>query len=132
MARVLLVDDALYIRDVLRRALREAGHEIVGEAGDGREAIVEFGRLRPDVVVLDIVMPEFDGLSVVRAVRRMDASARVVVHSAFAYPDKVVEAIEAGATTFVGKGPDSLARVPHAVAQALADRESGSGAAPGA
>jgi two-component system chemotaxis response regulator CheY len=119
MARILLVDDALYIRNLLRRALEGAGHEIVGEAGGGREAIIEFGRLRPDVVVLDIVMPDYDGIGALRAIRQLDPFARIVMHSAFAYPEKIVDAIASGAATFVGKSPDSHVRVPEAVAQAL-------------
>lgn len=125
MARILLADDALYIRNLLRRALEDHGHVVVAEAVDGEEALVEFTRHRPDVVVLDIVMPKTDGLAALRAIRQLDPEAVLVVHSAFAYPDKVVEAIAGGAATFVRKTPDSHVRVPEAVAGALAGRADG-------
>ncbi|HMS71982.1 MAG TPA: response regulator [Baekduia sp.] len=103
MARVLVVDDAAFMRKVVGDALTGSGHEVIGEAGDGVEAVEQFQQLRPDAVTLDITMPEMDGLSALREIIAIDPKARVVMCSALGQESKVLEAVKAGAKDFVVK-----------------------------
>ena len=119
MARILIVDDATFIRKVLGDVLTEAGHEVVGEAGNGVEAVASFRLLKPEVTTLDITMPEKDGLSALREIIALDPSARVVMCSALGQESKVLESIKLGAKDFVVK-PFQADRVIEAVGKALA------------
>src|SRR5215217_1906266 len=103
MARVLVVDDAAFMRKVLTDALLAGGHEVVGEAGDGDAALAAYQQLQPDLVTLDITMPEKDGLATLRELVDIDPAARVVICSALGQETKVLEAIKAGAKDFVVK-----------------------------
>ncbi len=119
MARVLVVDDAAFMRKVVGDALAQGGHEVIGEAGDGREAVERFRQLNPEVTTLDITMPEKDGLQALREIVSLDPSARVIMCSALGQESKVLEAIKSGAKDFVVK-PFQPDRVLEAVAKALA------------
>jgi two-component system chemotaxis response regulator CheY len=119
MARVLVVDDAAFMRKMLGDALANGGHEVVGEAGDGVEAVDRFRDLKPDVTTLDITMPEKDGLTALKEILTVDPGARVVMCSALGQESKVLEAIKAGAKDFVVK-PFQPERVIAAVGKALA------------
>lgn len=119
MARVLVVDDAAFMRKVLTDALTAAGHEVVGEAGDGNEAVERFRELKPDLATLDITMPEKDGLTALKEILSLDPGARVVMCSALGQESKVLEAIKSGAKDFVVK-PFQAERVLQAVQSALA------------
>ncbi len=119
MARVLVVDDAAFMRKMVSDALVDGGHEVVGEAGDGVEAIAQFQALRPDLMTLDITMPEKDGLSALADIMAADPSAKVVMCSALGQESKVLEAIKLGAKDFVVK-PFQPDRVLAAVGKALA------------
>ena len=119
MARVLVVDDAAFMRKMLSDALVKGGHEVVGEAGDGVEAVARFQELAPDVMTLDITMPEKDGLAALAEIVAADPSARVVMCSALGQESKVLEAIKLGAKDFVVK-PFQPQRVIEAVGKALA------------
>lgn len=101
--RVLLVDDALFMRNSLRLILERHGMEVVGEAGTGLEAINLFKSLRPDVVTMDITMPEMDGLDALREIRSIDKNAKVVMISAVGKEEAVREAIISGAKNFIVK-----------------------------
>jgi two-component system, chemotaxis family, chemotaxis protein CheY len=118
MARVLVVDDAAFMRKMVGDALTSGGHEIVGEAGDGAEAIARYQELRPEVTTLDITMPEKDGLEALREIIQLDPDARVVMCSALGQESKVLESIKLGAKDFVVK-PFQADRVLGAVAKAL-------------
>jgi two-component system, chemotaxis family, chemotaxis protein CheY len=118
MARVLVVDDAAFMRKVLSDTLSKGGHEIVGEASNGTEAIDRFRELRPELTTLDITMPGKDGLTALREILSFDPSARIVMCSALGQESKVLEAIRAGATDFVVK-PFQPERVLDAVAKAV-------------
>ncbi len=118
MARVLVVDDAAFMRKVVGDALAQGGHEVVGEAGDGRQAVESFRQLRPEVTTLDITMPEKDGLQALREIVSLDPSARVIMCSALGQESKVLEAIKSGAKDFVVK-PFQPDRVLEAVAEGL-------------
>ena len=118
MARVLVVDDAAFMRKMVSDALAKGGHEVVGEAGNGVDAIARFQELKPDLMTLDITMPEKDGLSALAEIVAADPSARVVMCSALGQEAKVLEAIKLGAKDFVVK-PFQADRVLEAVGKAL-------------
>jgi two-component system, chemotaxis family, chemotaxis protein CheY len=118
MARILVVDDAAFMRKMVSDALAKGGHEVVGEAGNGVEAISQFQALKPDLVTLDITMPEKDGLAALAEIMAADPSAKVVMCSALGQESKVLEAIKLGAKDFVVK-PFQPDRVVDAVGKAL-------------
>jgi two-component system chemotaxis response regulator CheY len=119
MARVLVVDDAAFMRKMVSDALTKGGHEVVGEAGNGVEAIAQFQALKPDLMTLDITMPEKDGLAALADIMAANPSAKVVMCSALGQESKVLEAIKLGAKDFVVK-PFQPDRVIEAVGKALA------------
>ena len=119
MARVLVVDDAAFMRKMLTDALTQGGHEVVGEAGDGFEAVQRYQELRPEVVTLDITMPDRDGLATLQEIVALDPAARVVMCSALGQESKVLESIRLGAKDFVVK-PFQPDRVVGAIDKALA------------
>jgi two-component system chemotaxis response regulator CheY len=119
MARMLVVDDAAFMRKVLSDALTAGGHEVVGEAADGNQAVAQFQELRPDLTTLDITMPDKDGLAALRDLIALDPNARVIICSALGQEAKVLEAIKLGARDFVVK-PFDAERLLGAVAKALA------------
>jgi two-component system chemotaxis response regulator CheY len=118
MARVLVVDDAAFMRKMVSDALTQGGHEVVGEAGNGVEAIARFQELKPEVTTLDITMPEKDGISALREIIELDPAARVVMCSALGQESKVLESIKLGAKDFVVK-PFQADRVLEAIGKAL-------------
>lgn len=119
MANVLIVDDAAFMRMMLRKIISVAGHEVVGEAADGDTALTMFKELQPDLTTLDITMPGKDGIEVLRGILAMDPTARVVMCSALGQQAKVVESIKLGARDFVVK-PFEADVVERAIDKALA------------
>jgi len=103
MARVLVADDASFMRQMIREIVEAEGHEVVGEASDGDEAVEEFKRLHPDVVTMDIVMPRRSGIDAVKGIMKLDATACVVMCSALGQESLVQEALQAGAKDFIVK-----------------------------
>jgi two-component system chemotaxis response regulator CheY len=110
MARILVADDASFMRQMIREIVESEGHEVIGEASDGVEAVEEFKRLQPDVVTMDIVMPRRSGIDAVRGILELDPGARVVMCSALGQETLVTEALQAGARDFIVKPfkPDSV------------------------
>ncbi len=119
MARVLVVDDAAFMRKMVSDALVKGGHEVCGEAGNGSEAVEQYQALKPDLTTLDITMPEKDGLAALREIMALDPGARVIMCSALGQETKVLESIKSGAKDFVVK-PFQADRVIDAVGKALA------------
>jgi two-component system chemotaxis response regulator CheY len=119
VARILVVDDAAFMRKMVSDALTKGGHEVVGEAGNGTEAVTRFQELKPELTTLDITMPEKDGLTALREIIAIDPAARVIMCSALGQESKVLESIKAGARDFVVK-PFQAERVLEAVGKALA------------
>ena len=119
MARVLVVDDAAFMRKMVSDALAKGGHEVIGQAGNGVEALEQFRELRPDLMTLDITMPEKDGLATLKDLMELDPSAKVIMCSALGQESKVLESIKLGARDFVVK-PFKPERVQEAVTKALA------------
>jgi two-component system chemotaxis response regulator CheY len=118
VARVLVVDDAAFMRKMVGDALTKGGHEVVGEAGDGVEAVAQYQALKPEVTTLDITMPEKDGLAALKEIIALDPAARIIMCSALGQESKVLESIKAGAKDFVVK-PFQPDRVIEAVGKAL-------------
>jgi DNA-binding NarL/FixJ family response regulator len=111
--RVLVVDDHLVVRKGIRALLAtEADIEVVGEARDGAEAVVEAARLQPDVILMDLVMPEMDGIAAIERILAGQPAARILVLTSFDADDKVFPAIRAGALGYTLKdfGPAELVR----------------------
>ncbi|MEH7126473.1 response regulator [Bacillus sp. JJ1532] len=118
MARILIVDDAKFMRITLSTILKKANHEIVGEGENGKEAVQLYEDLLPDLVTMDITMPEMSGLEAVKEIKRQYPSAKVIMCSAMGQQKMVVEAIELGAKDFIVK-PFDEGRVLEAVNRVL-------------
>lgn len=101
--RILIVDDATFMRMMIRDILTKNNFEVVGEAANGEEAIAKYKEFKPDLVTLDITMPGMDGVTVLKKLREHDPSARVVMCSAMGQQAMVVEAIQYGARDFINK-----------------------------
>ena len=121
MVRVLVVDDALFMRKMLSDILKNEGIEVCGEAENGKEAVDKYKELKPDLVTMDIVMPkmeEIDGVSAVREIMKIEPQAKIIMVSAMGQHSLVVEAIQAGAKDFVTK-PFQPSRVIEAIKRVL-------------
>lgn len=101
--RLLVVDDAMIMRAIIKDTARHAGWEIVGEAKNGAEAVKKFKELSPDLVTMDIVMPEMDGVEALRVIRSGTQDAKVVMISAIDQREKLSECIQLGAVDFIVK-----------------------------
>jgi two-component system chemotaxis response regulator CheY len=116
--KVLIVDDAAFMRMMLRDILSKNGFEVVGEADNGKVAVQMYNDLKPDVVTMDITMPEMDGIAAVKEIKAADPSAKVVMVSAMGQQAMVIEAIRSGAADFIVK-PFQPDRVLEALGKAL-------------
>ncbi len=117
--RVLIVDDAVFMRMMIKDILTKNGYEIAGEASNGIEAVQEYQNTKPDIVTMDITMPEMNGIEAVKEIRKIDPNARIIMCSAMGQQAMVMEAIQAGARDFVVK-PFQSDRVLDALNKALA------------
>lgn len=119
MARVLIVDDAAFMRMMLKDILTKNGIEVIGEAVNGNDAVDKYKELQPDVVTMDITMPEKDGITAVKEIKAIHPQAKVIMCSAMGQQPMVLEAIQAGARDFVVK-PFQADRVMDAINKVLA------------
>ncbi|NLY75992.1 MAG: response regulator [Firmicutes bacterium] len=117
--RILLVDDANIIKLMLRKILVEGGYEIAGEASTGEEAVKKYQELRPDLVTMDITMNGMGGINALKAIRKIDPNAKVIMCSAMGQKYLVMEAVKAGAINFIMK-PFEADKVLEAVDKAFA------------
>lgn len=101
--RILIVDDALFMRGVLKKILEEHGYQVVGEGKNGVEAIEKYNALKPDLVTMDITMPDMTGVAALKEIRAIDSQAKVVMCSAIGQKAVVLEAIQNGAMDFIVK-----------------------------
>ena len=101
--RVLVVDDAAFMRMMVKDILSKNGYEIVGEAENGMKALEKYQELKPDLVTMDITMPEMDGITAVKEIKKVDPGAKVVMCSAMGQQAMVIESIQSGAKDFIVK-----------------------------
>lgn len=116
--RVLIVDDAAFMRIKLKDILEKNGYEVAGEAQNGNEAVEKFNELNPDIVTMDITMPEKDGVEALKEIKQIDSSAIVLMCSAMGQQTMVMDAIRAGASDFIVK-PFDTERVIKALDKAV-------------
>ena len=116
--RVLIVDDAAFMRMMLKDILSKNGYEIAGEAANGNEAIQKYNELKPDLVTLDITMPDLDGLGALKGIKAANPDANCIMCSAMGQQAMVIEAIQGGAKDFIVK-PFQADRVLEAVKKVI-------------
>lgn len=116
--RILIVDDAAFMRMMIKEILTKNGYEVVGEAPDGVQAVEKYKELQPDLVTMDITMPEKDGVQALRDIRSLDPNAKVIMCSAMGQQAMVIDAIQAGAKDFIVK-PFQAERVLEAIKKIL-------------
>ena len=118
MARVLIVDDAAFMRMMIKDILEKNGFEVVAEACNGIKAVEAYKKERPDVVTMDITMPDMDGIEAVKQIKEFDPNAKVIMCSAMGQQSMVMDAIRAGARDFIVK-PFQADRVLEAIGKAI-------------
>ncbi|MEX2103961.1 MAG: response regulator [Bacilli bacterium] len=116
--RILIVDDAAFMRMMIKDILSKNGYEVVGEANDGSQAIEKFKDLKPDLVTMDITMPEMDGITALKEIKKIDGNSKVIMCSAMGQQAMVIDAIQAGAKDFIVK-PFQADRVIEAIKKTL-------------
>ena len=103
MAKILIVDDAAFMRMMIKDILTKNGYEVAGEAENGVVAVSKYAELKPDLVLMDITMPEKDGIQALKDIKAADAGAKVIMCSAMGQQAMVIEAIQGGAKDFIVK-----------------------------
>ncbi|PWU68862.1 response regulator [Gracilibacillus dipsosauri] len=116
--RVLIVDDAAFMRMMVKDILTKNGYEVVGEAQDGVEAVEKYDELKPDLVTMDITMPEMDGIAALKEIKGKDSEANIIMCSAMGQQAMVIDAIQAGARDFIVK-PFQADRVIEAISKVI-------------
>ena len=111
---ILVVDDAAFMRMMIKDILSKNGYTVAGEAENGMKAVEKYGELKPDLVLMDITMPEKDGIQALKDIKALDANAKVIMCSAMGQQAMVIEAIQSGAKDFIVK-PFQADRVLEAV-----------------
>ncbi|KYD00018.1 response regulator [Heyndrickxia sporothermodurans] len=117
--RILVVDDAAFMRMMIKDILTKNGFEVVAEAADGAQAVEKYKELKPDLVTMDITMPEMDGITALKEIKGIDPSAKIIMCSAMGQQAMVIDAIQAGAKDFIVK-PFQADRVIEAIQKTLA------------
>ena len=116
--KILVVDDAAFMRMMIKDILTKNGYEVTGEATDGAQAIEKYKEISPDLVTMDITMPEMDGISALKEIKKIDPHAKVIMCSAMGQQAMVIDAIQAGAKDFIVK-PFQADRVIEAINKAI-------------
>ena len=116
--RILIVDDAAFMRMMIKDILTKNGYKVIGEACNGLDAFEKYGQLKPNLVMMDITMPEMNGIDALKKIKEGDASANVIMCSAMGQQAMVIESIQAGAKDFIVK-PFQVERVLEAVQKAI-------------
>ncbi|WP_339227719.1 response regulator [Oceanobacillus sp. FSL K6-2867] len=116
--RILIVDDAAFMRMMIKDILTKNGYEIVGEAQDGAQAVEKYKEVMPDLVTMDITMPEMDGITALKEIKKVNPDAKIIMCSAMGQQAMVIDAIQAGAKDFIVK-PFQADRVIEAIQKAL-------------
>ena len=115
---ILIVDDAAFMRMMIKDILSKNGYNVVGEAENGKIAVDKYNEVKPDLVLMDITMPEMDGIQALKAIKGNDPNAQVIMCSAMGQQAMVIEAIQSGAKDFIVK-PFQADRVLEAVKKVL-------------
>ncbi|HBR03166.1 MAG TPA: two-component system response regulator [Ruminiclostridium sp.] len=118
MASILIVDDAAFMRMMIKDILTKNGFNVVGEAENGLKAVEKYKELNPDLVIMDITMPEMDGIQSVKLIKAANPAAKIIMCSAMGQQAMVIESIQAGARDFIVK-PFQAERVVEAVKKTL-------------
>jgi len=116
--RILIVDDAAFMRMMIKDILSKNGFEVVGEAADGLQAVEKYAELKPDLVTMDITMPEMDGIAALKEIKSKHPDATIIMCSAMGQQAMVIDAIQAGAKDFIVK-PFQADRVIEAISKAI-------------
>lgn len=116
--KILIVDDAAFMRMMIKDILVKNGYEVVGEAQDGSQAVEKYKELEPDLVTMDITMPEMDGITALKEIKQINPNATVIMCSAMGQQAMVIDAIQAGAKDFIVK-PFQADRVLEAIQKAI-------------
>ncbi|MEL3971319.1 response regulator [Rossellomorea oryzaecorticis] len=116
--KILIVDDAAFMRMMIKDILTKNGFEVVGEAADGAQAVEKYKEVQPDLVTMDITMPEKDGIAALKDIKALDPGAKIIMCSAMGQQAMVIDAIQAGAKDFIVK-PFQADRVIEAIQKAL-------------
>ncbi|KAB2337520.1 response regulator [Cytobacillus depressus] len=116
--KILIVDDAAFMRMMIKDILSKNGYEVVAEAADGAQAVEKYKETQPDLVTMDITMPEMDGISALKEIKKMNPNAKVIMCSAMGQQAMVIDAIQAGAKDFIVK-PFQADRVLEAIGKTL-------------
>ncbi len=115
---ILIVDDAAFMRMMIKDVLTKNGFDVIGEAENGARAIEKYKELQPNLTIMDITMPEIDGIQAVKEIKKIDPSAKIIMCSAMGQQAMVIEAIQAGAKDFIVK-PFQADRVIEAVKKVI-------------
>lgn len=116
--KVLIVDDAAFMRMMIKDILVKNGFDVVGEAENGAQAVEKYKETSPDLVTMDITMPEMDGITALKEIKQIDAQAKIIMCSAMGQQSMVIDAIQAGAKDFIVK-PFQADRVLEAINKTL-------------
>ena len=116
--RILIVDDAAFMRMMIKDILTKNGYQVVGEAADGAQAVELYKEHHPDLVTMDITMPEMDGITALKEIKKINPNAKVIMCSAMGQQAMVIDAIQAGAKDFIVK-PFQADRVLEAIGKTL-------------
>jgi two-component system chemotaxis response regulator CheY len=103
MGTILIVDDTLFIRTLLKNIFTSGGHTIAGEAADGEDAVAKYKELKPDLVTMDVIMPKMNGIESLKAIKRIDPNARVIMCTAVGQEQMVKLAVRSGARGYIVK-----------------------------
>jgi two-component system chemotaxis response regulator CheY len=119
MARIMIVDDAEFMRMIIRDILLIHGHEVVAEVGDGEEALQTYIEIKPDIVLMDIIMPDMDGKEALKKILVMDPEAKIVMCSSLGQQAVITESMKIGAMGFIVKPfePDGMLEVIRKIAE---------------
>lgn len=115
--KILIVDDAAFMRLTLKNLVEEIGYEVIGEATNGEEAVAKYADLQPDIVTMDITMPEMSGLEALKEIINIDETASIIMCSAMGQQTMVLDAIKSGAKDFIVK-PFNKERIEEALSKA--------------
>ena len=115
---ILICDDAAFMRMMIKDILTKNGYNVAGEAENGQKAVEKFKEVSPDLVLMDITMPEMDGIQALKEIKKLDSNARIIMCSAMGQQAMVIESIQAGAKDFIVK-PFQAERVIEAVKKVI-------------